>query len=311
MLRAGVLVGAAMLVSAAPADDWRALLHAERTSAGDIELGGELAGIHPSDKDPSPETPGVTAGQTRYVRYEELLRLPQETYTVINDSNFQGKTEISGVALSTLAETFGVATDMVVAICNDQYQAHYPADYVAAHHPVLALRINGLDRNHWPTAGNGESLGPYLISHPEFKPSFKVLSHEDEPQIPYGVVRIDFRKEAEVFGAIRPQGKWTTDSPVGLGYVIARQDCFRCHNMGAEGGTMAQRTWAQLAAIADKHPDRFRRIIRDPASATPGAKMPAQPGYDEATLDALTAYFKSFAGDGGNEGADRKKDPTQ
>ena len=288
-------MGAAMLVWAAPADDWRALLHAERTSAGDIELGGGLA--------------GVTAGQTRFVRYEDVLRLPQETFTVTNDSNFQGKTEISGVALSTLAETFGAAADMVVAICNDQYQAHYPADYVTAHHPLLVLRINGLDRDHWPTTGKGESLGPYLISHPEFKPLFKVLSHEDEPQIPYGVVRIDFRKEAEVFGAIRPSGKWTTDSPVGMGYVIARQDCFRCHNMGAEGGTMAQRTWAQLAAIADKHPDRFRRIIRDPASAAPGAKMPGQPGYDEATLDALTAYFKSFAGDGGNEGADARKDP--
>jgi hypothetical protein len=24
--------------------------------------------------------------------------------------------------------------------------------------------------------------------------------------------------------------------------------------------------------------------------------MPGQPGYDDATLDALTAYFKTFAG---------------
>ncbi len=282
MLRACVLAGAAMLVSAAPADDRRAILHAERITAGDLELGGERA--------------GVPSGQARFVRYEELLRLPQETYTVTNDSNFQGKTEISGVALSTLAETFGASTDMVVATCNDQYQAHYPPDYLTAHHPLLVLRINGQDRDHWPTTGNGETLGPYLISHPEFKPSFKVLSHEDEPQIPYGVVRLDFRKEAEILGAIRPSGKWTTGSPVGMGYVIARQDCFRCHNMGAEGGTMAQRTWLQLAAIADKHADRFRRIIRDPAAATPGAKMPGQPGYDDATLDALTAYFRTFAG---------------
>ena len=270
-----------MLVWAAPAEDWRALLHAERTSAGDLGFGGELT--------------GVLSGEPRYVRYEDLLRLPQETYTVTNDSNFQGTTEISGVALSTLAETFGANTDMVVAICNDQYQAHYPADYITAHHPLLVLRINGLDRDHWPKTGKGESLGPYLISHPEFKASFKVLSHEDEPQIPYGVVRIDFRKESEVYGAIQPSGKWTTDSPVGMGYLIARQDCLRCHNMGAEGGTMAQRPWVQLAAIADKHPEKFRRIIRDPASATPGAKMPGQPGYDDATLDALTAYFKTFA----------------
>ena len=293
MLRACVLVVAAMLLAAAPADDRRALLHAVRSSAGDLELGGQLAAASP--------------GQTRFVSYEDLLRLPQETYSVSDDSNFQGKTEISGVALSTLVETFGATADMVVAICNDQYQTHYPVDYISAHHPLLVLRINGKDRDHWPMTATGDSLGPYLISHPEFKPSFKMLSHEDEPQIPYGVVRIDFRKTSEVFGAIQPPGKWQTDSPVGMGYVIARQDCFRCHNVGAEGGTMAQRTWRQLATIADKHPERFRAIIRNPAAVTPGAKMPGQPGYDDATLDALTAYFRTFA----SESAGLKKEATQ
>ena len=296
MLRACVVMAAAILV-AAPADDWKAILHAQRASAGDLELGGELA--------------GTPAGEIRYMRYEDLSRLPQETYSVTGDSNFHGKTEITGVALSTLAEAFGANADMMVAICNDQYQTHYPADYVAAHHPLLVLRINGQDRNHWPVTANGESLGPYLISHPEFKPAFKVLSHEDEPQIPYGVVRVEFHKESEVFGPIRPRGNWTTDSPVGMGYVIARQDCFRCHNMGAEGGTMAQRPWLQLAAVADQHPEKFRRVIRDPASVTPGAKMPGQPGYDEATLDALTAYFKTFADHDADLGDTSKKVPKE
>ena len=231
--------------------------------------------------------------------------------TSVDDSNFHGKTEISGVALSTLAETLGQSADMIVAICYDHYRTNYPKDYLAAHHPLLVLRINGQTRDHWPTADNGGSMGPYLISHPEFKPAFKVLSHEDEPQIPYGVTRIEFRKEAEVFGAIRPPGKWTTDSPVGMGYVIARQDCFRCHNMGAEGGTMAGRSWLQLAEMADANPARFRAIIRDPVAVKPGAKMPGQPGYDEATLDALTAYFKAFADHGVSAGAGSKKDSKE
>ncbi len=269
------------LLAAAPADDWKAILRNERSSPGDLEVGGELAGIHP--------------GQTRYIRYQDLLRLPQETYTVVDDSNFHGKTEISGVALSTLAETLGSSADMIVAICYDHYRTNYPRDYLAAHHPVLVLRINGQEREHWRTAENGESMAPYVISHPEFKPAFKVLAHEDEPQVPYGVVRIEFRKESEVFGAIQPPGTWETDSPAGRGYAIARQDCFRCHNMGAEGGTMAARSWVQLAEMADRDPLRFRRVIREPAAVTAGAKMPGQPGYDDATLDALTAYFKTFA----------------
>lgn len=282
MFRALVMLAGMVLLTGASADDWKAMLHAERSSPGDLEIGGELA--------------GVTAGQTRYMRYEDLLRLPQETYSVSDDSNFSGRTEISGVALATLAETLGRSADMVVAICYDKYRTNYPKDYIAAHHPVLVLRINGQDREHWPLSREGASMKPYVISHPEFKPLFKVLAHEDEPQIPYGVVRIEFREEAEVFGAIRPPGKWTTDSPVGMGYAIARQDCFRCHNSGAEGGTMGGRSWAQLGAVAEKEPERFRAIIRNPGAVTPGAKMPGQPGYDDATLDALTAYFKAFAG---------------
>jgi cytochrome c1 len=166
---------------------------------------------------------------------------------------------------------------------------------VAAHHPLLVLRINGQLRDHWPKSEYGGSLGPYMISHPFFKPAFKVLSHEDEPQIPFGVTRIELRRESRVFGAIRPPGDWAEGSAVAQGYTIARQDCFRCHNMGAEGGTMAGRSWMQLAKGAQEDGNRFRQTIRDPASVTPGAKMPGHTDYDDATLDALTAYFRTFS----------------
>ena len=297
MFRACLIVMAAALLGAAPAGNGKNLLHAERASPGDLEVGGQLA--------------GVPAGETRFVRYEELLQLPQETYEVTDDSNFRGKTTIGGVALSVLAEALGKSADMIVAICNDQYRTNYPADYMAAHHPILVLRINGQDRDHWPAGAEGGSMTPYLISHPQFKPSFKVLSHEDEPQIPYGVVKIEFRKEADVFGAIRPPGEWKTDSPAGMGYVIARQDCFRCHNMGVEGGTMAGRSWAQLAEMAQKDAARFRAVIRNPAAVTAGAKMPGQPGYDDATLDALTAYFRTFADHGARAEKSAEKDSTE
>jgi hypothetical protein len=244
----------------------------------------------------------VPAGSPRYIRYEDLLQMPQETSTVSDDSNFRGKTEIGGVALETLARLLGATPGdaMIVAICYDQYRTNYPRDYLAAHHPVLVLRIKGQLRDHWPPSENGGPLGPYLISHPFFKPAFKILSHEDEPQIPYGVTRIEVRRESVVFGAIRPTGKWPPNSQVAQGYVIARQDCFRCHNMGAEGGTMAGASWLKLAELANDDGKKFRQIIRSPTSVTPSAKMPAQPGYDEATLNALTAYFKTFAATGRN-----------
>jgi len=281
MFRILALAVVAAAVTAVPAADPKTILRVERSSGGDLEVGGDLV--------------GVATGSTRYVRYEDLLQLPQETYRVSDDSNFRGTTEISGVALSALAQMLGQSADMMVAICYDRYRTNYPADYLSAHHPLLVLRINGKERDHWPTSAEGGSMAPYLISHPVFKPSFKVLSHEDEPQIPFGVMRIEFRRESVVFGAIHPRGDWPANSRVEQGFRIARQDCFRCHNMGAEGGQMAGKSWLDLSAVAKADSARFKQIIRDPASVTATAKMQGEPGYDDATLDALTAYFRTFS----------------
>jgi mono/diheme cytochrome c family protein len=232
----------------------------------------------------------------RFVRYEDLLKLPQETYTISDDTNFHGKTEISGVALTTLAKLFGQSahSDLIVAICYDKYRSNYPSDYLAAHHPILVLRINGQLRDKWPPSEDGGPLGPYLISHPTFKPSFKVLSHEDEPQIPFGVTRLEFRTESVVFGTIQPPGKWAPNSPVAQGFIIARQDCFRCHGLYGEGGERASRSWLVLSAWAATDATRFQQYIHNPQSIQPSAKMPAHADYDQATLEALTAYFSTF-----------------
>jgi mono/diheme cytochrome c family protein len=288
MMRSFLLLLASAALAALPAADSRAMLRAERSSAGDLEVGGELAGLPP--------------GATRFIRYEDLLSLPQETYTVSDDSNLPAKTETGGVLLETLAHLFGRASadSLIVAICDDEYRANYPKDYMAAHHPLLVLRIDGKLHDQWPALKEGGSAGPYLISHPFFKPAFKVLSHEDEPQVPYGIQRIEFHRESVVFGAIRPPGKWPANSTVEQGYVIARQDCFRCHNMGAQGGTKAKRSWLQLAEDAAQNSQRFQQRIRNPASVDPKASMPAHSGYDNATLAALTAYFKTFAKPEGN-----------
>lgn len=257
-------------------------LFTARSSPGDLEIGGELAGL--------------PKGTVRYVRYEDLLKLPQETYIISDDTNFKGKAEISGVALTTLARLFGQAahSDLIVAICYDKYRSNYPSDYLAAHHPILVLKINGQLRDKWPPSEDGGPLGPYLISHPTFRPSFKVLSHEDEPQIPFGVTRIEFRTESVVFGVIQPPGKWAANSPVAQGYIIARQDCFRCHGLYGEGGSRASRSWLVLSAWAATDATRFQQYIHNPQSIQPSAKMPAHGSYDQVTLDALTAYFSTF-----------------
>jgi mono/diheme cytochrome c family protein len=256
--------------------------------------------MSPSDLELDGDIPGATREQgKRYITREQLLALPQVSYTVTNDANFSGPTQISGVALEQLIQ--GIATnshsDLAVAICSDGYEAHYPSSYITAHHPVLVLKINGKDPDEWPKSSEGANMAPYLISSPDFKSSFKILSYEDEPQIPWGVVRLEIKSEAVVFNAIRPRSPGSISQEVQDGYRIAQQNCFRCHNSGDEGGTKAQRPWTVLSTWATASPDFFAAYIHDPKSKNPKSQMPGFPNYDAATLNALTKYFQSFSDD--------------
>jgi mono/diheme cytochrome c family protein len=260
-------------------------LRAERQSATDLEIGGDLAGLPP--------------GTTRYVARDDLLALPQIAYTVTDDSNFTGPTKVSGVPLEDLIHDLGAApgANLVVAICDDKYRANYPRAYLAAHHPLLVLEVNGKAPSGWPkdSSGHGYDMGPYMISYPKFTPSFKILAHSDEPQIPWGVVRLEFRDEKMVFGAIAPRGPQANDAAVQDGYRIAEQNCFRCHNMGAEGGQKSGVGWPVLAALASGSSDFFVAYVRNPRAKSPSAQMPGNPEYDEPTMRALTAYFATFS----------------
>jgi mono/diheme cytochrome c family protein len=263
----------------------RVVLHLDRSSPYDLELGGDLAGL-------PPET-------TRYVTRDQLLALPQETYTVTGDPNFAGPTRISGVALEKLIRFLGAApnSDLIVAMSDDRYHGHYPRAYMEAHHPLLVLSIDGKPPASWPknAEGHGSGMGPYMISHPNFTPSFKVLSHDDEPQIPWGVVRIEFRNERVVLESIAPHGLRADDPAVQSGYRIAQQNCFRCHNMGSNGGQKAGHPWMVLSIWATASPGYFAAYVRDPRSKNPHTQMSGNPEYDDATLHALTDYFRTFS----------------
>ena len=280
-----LLAFAAVFLLAASTESFPSL-HEERQLPSDLEVSGALASL-PQES-------------TRYITREELLVMPQTNFTVTDDTNFTGPTKIRGVKLEDLARELGAspASDLVVAICDDGYRANYPHAYLAAHHPVLVLEVNGQPPAGWPKAADDHTsdMGPYLISNPAFTPSFKVLSHVEEAQIPWGVVRIEFRDEKTVLDAIAPHGPHARDSEVRDGFRIAQQNCFRCHNAGREGGQKSARSWRLLGAIAAKSPNDFAAYVRAPRLKNSDAQMPGNPQYDDATLDALTAYFRTFSG---------------
>jgi mono/diheme cytochrome c family protein len=271
----------------------RLTLRNARSSPLDLEVAGDLTGL-----------PG---GSVRYLTREDLLRLPQVSYTVSDDANFSDPTKISGVSLDELRRKLAASpdSDMVAAICVDRYRASYPRDYISAHHPLLVLLINGQPPERWPrdSAAHGADMAPYVISHARFTPSFKILSHSDEPQIPWGVVRLEFRDEKALLGAIAPRGPQAQEPVVQAGYKIAQQNCFRCHNMGDEGGQKSGRSWTVLTTWAQASPEYFSAYIRDPKSKNPKAEMPAFPTYDDATIAALNAYFRTFASSAASKSA--------
>jgi mono/diheme cytochrome c family protein len=225
--------------------------------------------------------------------------MPQVSFTVTDDTNFTGPVRIRGVKLEDLALALGSnsTSDMVIAICDDGYLAPYPRAYLEAHHPVLVLEVNGAPPAGWPKAAGDHTsdMGPYMISNPKFTPSFKILSHADEAQIPWGVVRLEFRDEKTVFGMIAPRGPHAQDREAQNGLRIAEQNCFRCHNAGREGGRNSGRSWEFLGTLAASSPKDFAAYIRAPQAKNPQAQMPGNPRYDDATLAALTAYFRTFS----------------
>jgi hypothetical protein len=258
-------------------------LREKRGSALDLEVAGDLEGL--------------PAGSVRYVTREDLQGLPQVSYPVADDANFSGSVQVRGVELGILAREFarGGEKALIVAVCGDFYRAHYPQAYVQTHRPLLVLEINGEAPSGWPKSKEGSAgMGPYLISHPHFTPSSRILGNKEEAQIPWGVVRLEFRSEEAVFGEIAPRGPGAGEAAAQAGYRIARENCLRCHGPASYGRLKGQITWPGIAFFADASPRQFSAYVRNPRGVAQYAQMPGNPGYDEATVQALIAYFGTF-----------------
>ena len=260
-------------------------LRETRSSPFDLEVTGALQGLSP--------------GAKRYLRREDLTAVPQVNLTVTDDPNFHRPVKVKGIELDLLARALAAEGEksVIVAICTDWYRSYYPQTYREIHKPVLALEIDGQGPSAWPKNPEvaGLSMGPYLITQSNFTPAFKILAHDDEAQIPWGVTRLEFRNQETAFVSIAPRGPTATEPNVQAGYRISQQNCLRCHGPESDAPLKGKLTWTGIGLFAAQAPKNFAAYVRNPKFVAKDAKMPPNPSYDDATLDALTAYFRTFA----------------
>jgi mono/diheme cytochrome c family protein len=279
ILAAVALVSAGTCVAVTAAAPAKIALQAQRSTAQDLEISGDV--------------PGLAAGASGFVRYADLAALPQVSFTVTDPSNFNGPIQVSGVPLETLVQGLGISggRQLIAAASADGYEGHYTAEYRTAHHPVLVLKMGGKEPAAWAKGPDGEVYAPYFVENPTFKPSFKVLSHVDEPQVPIGVTKLRFYAEDTTLAALKPAA---SAGPAAMqGYRIMLQNCLRCHRAGDIGGAKSPFGWPQLTLIAQGNASAFGKYIVQPNRVNPEATMPANPNYDAATVAALTAYFQA------------------
>lgn len=255
-------------------------LQTQRSSPQDLEITGDL--------------PGVAAGQSRFVRYADLTALPQVSYTVKDDPDFDQPVQLSGVSLDALLSALGLPAgkkQLVAAIGADGYEGHYSVEHRAQHHPFLVLKMGGKEPSQWARGPNGEVFSPYFVTYPQFKPLFHIMAQPDAAQLPTGVSRIVLYDEAQVLASLKPPAKAPASAQQAPRIIAV--NCLRCHSTGKIGGTKSPFGWPQMALIAQGNPSAFGKYLVQPNRVNPEATMPPNPEFDAATVAALTAYFKA------------------
>lgn len=253
----------------------------ERTSPTDLAVSGRLI--------------GVPAGETRFVRWADLARLPTRKLKLVGEF-VPGEQEVTYVLVSDVWAALPRApgADTLLATCTDGYAGVFRESFVRDYRPMLILEINGRGPDRWPPPGLTFNPGPYVITiAADLAPAVASLLDAGHKR-PWGVNAIEVAAYGERFaGAL--QGRWSALSPrAEAGRELWVHSCSSCHPGpgGAFGGTKGGRPFEAIATRA-LDPTWFSRYVRDPKGLDPAAKMEPHPHYTDAQLAALIAFVRA------------------
>lgn len=279
MNRLLLLLLLALGVVAIAAEKRSVKLMAKRKAPTDLEVSGLAA----------------KADRPMFVAHAELMQLGTISLTVTNDAELKRDAQYVGLPVDTLLKMLPVAkdADTVFAYAHDAYMGYFTPDYIRRHHPFFALMLDGKPPEQWPRGEYNLPLGPYMVSHPDFKPSDSVLGLPEGPMIPFGVVRVQFARASQTIDRLKVKAA-TTNDVVSAGQKLALRQCLACHHHDNFGGTKAQRPWLILATWAKADANYFRRYVRNPKAVNPAANMPGFKDWPDETIEAVRRYFAEF-----------------
>jgi mono/diheme cytochrome c family protein len=236
-----------------------------------------------------------TSGRPVFISHAELMKLDAISLTVKQDAELKRDAQYVGLPFATLLKSLPVrkGADTVFAYAHDAYMGYFTPDYIERHQPFLALMLDGKPPEQWPPSGYNTPLGPYMVSHPDFKPADSVVGQPESPQIPFGVVRLQFATAAATVDRLKVNAALTNDV-MAAGQKLALRNCLACHHHDDFGGTKAQRPWIILATWAKADAGYFRRYVRNPQGVNPASKMPGFKDWSDETIEAVRSYFAAF-----------------
>lgn len=253
----------------------------ERTSPTDLEIRAPLS--------------GQAGDEPVYLAYDDLRGHPAVTEldAPIDWLDFE-KRPVKALFLSDLQESLGLttATDLILATCNDGYQANYTAEQIGRHEPFIVLEIDGEGPGDWGRKEDGTWFrGPYYFAIVEAGDLLDPTS-----KAPFGVYRLTFTTQRERFAELYAGKFASLPADAAAGREIFVNHCLNCHSSPSTivGGTMSNRTMPVLAAHAKFNRDYFDQFVMDPPSLMPGIIMPGHPHYEPKHLDQLRAFLAHY-----------------
>lgn len=176
------------------------------------------------------------------------------------------------------------------------WESFLPVDYIEEKDSLLLLYFNGQgpESGAWPYFGGDiEPLAPYYV----FDPGEPIPRFPDSPK--YGMIaatQISGIRAVNTADRYAPFFESPMDQLSELavhGRTLFMQRCNGCHKgPGNVGGNVANRPFAVLHAHAKLNADYFKRVVVDPKQFYPNTAMPKHSDFNDASLEALVAFFR-------------------